>query len=118
MIEIELDPKIIWAFHQTDRISKGLVDEITTNGWKNIKRVPVFQIPDHVKRFNFEFILIDGNHRRNVAEYLENLLPCALFSIGERVDLTVHNLAYFRHHDDSRLYEKLLTAFKKNKLKY
>ena len=113
MIEIELEPKIIWAFHQTDRIGKGLVEEIVANGWKNIKKVPVFQIPDKIERFSFEYVLIDGNNRRNIAEYLQNLLPCALFDFGEKIDLAVHNLAYFRHHNDPRVYEKLLEAFKK-----
>lgn len=111
MITLDVNPKKIWGFHQTGEVSGGLVQEIEANGWTNIPRVPVFEIPIELKAEGYQFILMDGNWRRNTAEYLKKYLPSALYRIGEKVDTQKDGLAYFRHSTDPRIYEKLLHAF-------
>jgi hypothetical protein len=56
-------------------------------------------------------MLADGNHRRNVAEYLKMNLPISLFRRDEEMDLFDHKLAYFRNMKNPRLYIKLLNEY-------
>jgi hypothetical protein len=108
---IEVEPRKIWPFQPDVGVSKNLLEIVQRGGWKNVKRVPIFEIPNVLVKDGFEYLLIDGHHRRSVAEYLGCLLPCACFEPGERVDVVKFNLAGFRHENDPKLYHKLLGAY-------
>jgi len=80
------------------------------NNWRSINPIPVFRIPKSLQEENYEFILIDGNHRRNAAINLITLIPSTIYDLGEEVKLE-HGLSYFRNIQDSQKYSKLLKAY-------
>lgn len=111
MIETEVNPHEVWAFYEQG-VSRQLLEKVLKEGWKNIPRVPIFSIPGELRRDKLKFILMDGNHRRSVAEYMNSPLPVALYNFGERIDITAHKLANFRHHNDPNIYSTLMNLFR------
>ena len=117
MKKISVRAKEIWGFLPNKVISKSLDDYVDRYSWKNIPRVPIFAIPENLRQDGFEYILMDGNTRRNVAGYRGEKLPVALYIIGEKVDTVKGKLSPFKHSNDPHIYEKLLKMFEIRNLK-
>ena len=114
MIKTTLNPKIIHSFKPTE-VDDSLVAYIKQNGWKDIPPIPVFEIPQELREDGFEYVLADGCHRREAAIALNQESPVAIYNPTEKIDPTRDNLAPFRHHNDPRLYEKLIFFYTKRK---
>ncbi|HLP79627.1 MAG TPA: hypothetical protein VK158_03265 [Acidobacteriota bacterium] len=111
MIDLDVDPKLVFGFFDHGRVSKSMHDAIVTNGWC-LPRVPVFEIPAHVAD-GHRYMLADGNTRRNVAEYLQRTLPVRIFDAHERIITDGTLIAHFRHSSDPMLYQKLLLIYQR-----
>ena len=110
MKRILVNPIEIWPFQTDARTSLLLLRYVQEQGWEDIPHVPIFEMPVNIQR-EHNYVLIDGNHRRNVALYLGLELPCALYKLGESIDTAQDGLAPFRHSTDPKVYEKLLAAY-------
>jgi len=110
MQETTVDPKLVWGFQQHDAVPKGIVETILKEGWQNIPRVPVFEIPTEMRK-GHEFVLADGHYRRNSAIYLHHQLPICVFAPDEQIIPDGKKFAQFRHSADPHLYEKLLKFY-------
>ena len=110
MKRILIAPEEIWPFQADVGVSLPLTRYVQERGWKDIPPVPVFEIPQDVQR-EHSYILMDGNHRREVALHLELELPCALYEFGESIDTVRDGLASFRYSTDPKIYEKLFAGY-------
>jgi hypothetical protein len=103
MRRLSVDPNKVWSWHPSKRFDESIP-------WENIP-VPVFEIPPEHKNSDHDFIIIDGSRRRLRAISMRSDLFVACYEYGEEIDIERNGLAPFEHHDDPKLYERLLKAY-------
>jgi hypothetical protein len=116
---LEVDPSLMYCFHQDyGGIPRSLAEHVVLHGWSDIPPIPVFTMPDFpefMKAQEYEYLLIDGNKRRNVAHFVGHLLPIALYEFGENIDAARDDLAPCRHLNDPKVYVNIMAHyFRKN----
>lgn len=104
MRRLSVDPNKIWSWYPFKRFDESIP-------WEDVPPVPVFEIPPEHKNSDHDFIMIEGNHRRLRAISMRSDLLAACYEFGEKIDIERDGLAPFEHHDDPRLYERLLKAY-------
>lgn len=113
-MELEhVNPRLVWGWYQSVvGVSKSLVEYISKFGWEDIPPVPVFKIPNIPEmRKKHAYVLIDGNKRRNVAKYLNQFLPIAIYGPEEIIDFIRDGLAQSRNLTDPRRYQKAIYLY-------
>ena len=96
-------------------LNSSLQSYVKQNGWEGIEPLPVFEIPQELREEGFEYVLVDGNHRKEVALLLDQEISSIIYEPHEQPNPERDGLAPFRHHDDPRLYEKLILFYAKRK---
>lgn len=84
---------------------------IRRDGWKNIPRVPIFELPEG---YDHKYVLIDGHARHDAAIKTNTLLPCDLYVRDEIIDIVEDKLAPFKYQDQCSkkgFYEKILALY-------
>ncbi len=111
MIKLEVHPTQVYGFYENyASVSRLLVEHVQLKGWKYIPPVPVFEIPK-ISGKKQDYMLIDGNHRKNVAQFLDHLLPIALYEPDEEINYLRDGLAYSRTLVYPKRYEKALSIY-------
>jgi hypothetical protein len=99
MQKIDLDPHDIGIWSRCIKLHKEPLERIIKReGWKNIPRVPVFELP---KGYSHSYVLIDGHARHHAALKTKSLLPCNLYVPGEMIDIVKDGIADFRYAEES-----------------
>lgn len=113
-MELDVDPYEIGIWWGQIKQHKEPLDAIIRReGWKNIPRVPVFELP---LGHNHKYVLIDGHSRHYAAIKTNTLLPCVLYIPGEAIDVIRDNLAPFSYANKSSktgFYEKFVFMYMK-----
>ena len=104
MRRLSVDPNKIWSWYPFKRFDESIP-------WENVPPAPVFEIPPEHKNSDHDFIMIEGNHRILRAISMRSNLLVVCYELGERIDIEREDLAPFEHHDDPKLYERLLKAY-------
>jgi len=113
MIELDVNPGDIGIWNNCIKLHEEPLDAIVRReGWKNIPRVPIFELP---KGYSHKYVLIDGHARHNAAVKTITLLPCALYAPGEIICVAKDKLAPFSYASKSSqagFYERILHMYK------
>ncbi len=108
MEQIDVDPHQIGVWNGHIKVhEEPLVEIIEREGWINIPRVPIFELP---KGMHHRFVLIDGHARHDAAIKKISLLPCNLYLHDERIDVVRDKLAPFSYQDKVS-FEKILHLY-------
>jgi hypothetical protein len=99
MIRLQVEAERVWGWYPKTRgINRELSNYISLNGWSSIPSVPVFRIPDFEDLIRVhEFVLIDGNQRRDIAELRRDKLNIVVYEKGEEIDFKRDGLAESRN---------------------
>jgi len=112
MKEIEVDPHEIGIWIGYIKVHEEPLELIIKReGWKNILRVPIFELP---KGYNHKYVLIDGHARHDAAIKTRSLLPCNLYTQDEPIDIVKDKLAPFKYQDKCSkkgFYEKIFALY-------
>jgi ParB-like chromosome segregation protein Spo0J len=92
MKHAELDPAEIGIWYDSLNSTNSLAERIRMIGWKNIPRVPVYELPADMQS-EHKYVLIDGHLRREAAMETGTQLPCIIYDANEPIKVEEHNLA-------------------------